>query len=403
MHTLTLDRITHRNTSQISVRFAYNVSVKDHIKAFKGIRWSQTHRCFYFEDTRDNLHHFFKHIQKKSWYLNYEALRKTTKRETPAPLVKPSKNPEDLKRKYTKLPQEHKALLKRYIQYLKGQRLSEQTLKVYGNFTVLFLDHYKNSALENLSPKDFRLFIEEVIAFKQYSISSHRQCVSALKHLSVLLAFPKADFDGLQRPKKDKKLPVILSREEVIALLKATPNLKHRTILALLYSAGLRIGELLALKCDAIDLDRMQLHIKKGKGRKDRTVKLAQTVVPLLLNYMESYAPTHYLIPGRDGQKYSAGSIRTFLKKGCTRAGILKAVTPHTLRHSYATHMMDHGVALRHIQELLGHAKPETTMIYTHVSQRDLLEVANPLDVTLSRITKNANEHQKVLISRQKL
>lgn len=403
MYTLTLDRITHRNTSQISVGFAYNASVKDHIKAFKGVRWSQTHRCFYFEDTRDNLHHFFKHIQKKSWYLNCEALRKTTKRETPAPLVKPSKKPEDLKRKYTKLPLEHKALLKRYIQYLKGQRLSKQTLKVYGNFTVQFLDHYKNSAIENLSPKDFRLFIEEVIALRQYSISSHRQCVSALKHLSVLLAFPKADFDSLQRPKKDKKLPVILSREEVIALLKATPNLKHRTILALLYSAGLRIGELLALRCDAIDLDRMQIHIKQGKGRKDRTVKLAQTIVPLLLNYMESYGPTHYLIPGRDGQKYSAGSIRTFLKKSCARAGILKAVTPHTLRHSYATHMMDHGVALRHIQELLGHAKPETTMIYTHVSQRDLLEVANPLDVTLSRISKNANEQQKVLISRQKL
>ncbi|RXG25442.1 tyrosine-type recombinase/integrase [Leeuwenhoekiella marinoflava] len=219
----------------------------------------------------------------------------------------------------------------------------------------------------------------------------------------MFLDFPKADFDGLQRPKKDKKLPIVLSREEVIDLLKATPNLKHRTILALLYSAGLRIGELLALRCDAIDLDRMQIHIKQGKGRKDRTVKLAQTIVPLLLNYMESYGPTHYLIPGRDGQKYSAGSIRTFLKKSCARAGILKAVTPHTLRHSYATHMMDHGVALRHIQELLGHAKPETTMIYTHFSQRDLLDVANPLDVTLSRITKNANEHQKVLISRQKL
>ncbi|MFD2825215.1 tyrosine-type recombinase/integrase [Leeuwenhoekiella polynyae] len=122
-----------------------------------------------------------------------------------------------------------------------------------------------------------------------------------------------------------------------------------------------------------------------------------------MLNYREPYAPTHYLIPGRDGQKYSAGSIRAFLKKECTRAGILKAVTPHTLRHRYATHMMDHGVALRHIQELLDHAKPETTMIYTHGSQRDLLDVANPLDVTLSRISKNANEHQKVLISRRKL
>ncbi|EAQ49583.1 tyrosine-type recombinase/integrase [Leeuwenhoekiella blandensis] len=405
MYTIKLDRIRHKNASQIAVHFDYDVSVKEHVKAFKDTHWSQTHRCFYFEDSSSKLRQFFKHIQQKSWYLDYEALRKAPKQPQ---VVQTSterllRNTTDLKQQYQQLPQSHKALLKRYVHYLKGQRLSEQTLKVYGNFTVQFLNHYKNKPIENLNVRAFRAFIEEVIAFRRYSISSHRQCISALKHLSILLEFPKAHFDGLQRPKKDKKLPVVLSRKEVIDLLRATPNLKHRTILALLYSAGLRIGELLALRCDAIDLDRMQVHIKKGKGRKDRTVKLAQAVVPLLLNYMESYAPTHYLIPGRDGQGYSAGAIRTFLKKSCTRAGIKKAVTPHTLRHSYATHMMDHGVALRHIQELLGHAKPETTMIYTHVSQQDLFEVANPLDVTISQITKNAKEQQKVLISRQGL
>ena len=143
--------------------------------------------------------------------------------------------------------------------------------------------------------------------------------------------------------------------------------------------------------------------MKRAKGRKDRTVKLAQVMRPLLYNYVQTYAPSFYLIEGTDGSVYSSSSVRAFLQKSCQLAKIRKRVTPHTLRHSYATHMMDNGVALRHIQELLGHAKPETTMVYTHVSQQDLLDVQKPLDATMDRLTKNDKEVPNVSISRKLL
>ncbi len=405
MHRITLNRMVHRGEPQIAIQFDYDDAVKQYVKAFGGVRWSQTHRCFYFKDSTSNLHQFFKYLRKKSWYLDYSALNsgtKSIKAET-IPAKQTKQKPQALQAVYKDLPKTHKELLNRYVKYLKGLRLSEQTLKVYGNFCLQFLNYCRDKSFENLDTKDVSRFVEDVIVKRNYSISSHRQCISALKHLGEFLNLSGLDYSQLKRPKKDKKLPTVLSREELIALLVATPNLKHRTILSLLYSAGLRIGELLNLRVQHIDLDRLQVHVKNAKGRKDRTVKLAQVLKPLLLNYYTSYKPTDLLITGRDGQRYSDTSIRALLKRSCKKAGILKTITPHTLRHSYATHMMDNGVALRHIQELLGHAKPETTMIYTHISQRDLLSVTNPLDVIVGEITSPDNQHKKVSISRQSL
>ncbi len=397
--------MVHRNEPQITIHFDYNDAVKLYVKAFEGVRWSQTHTCFYFKNTSTNLHEFFTYIRKKSWYLDYSAVKSGKKPSDlkPASLKQQTKKTQSLQAIYTDLPASHKDLLKKYIKYLKGLRLSEQTLKVYGNFSLQFLNYCRDKSFETLGTKDVSRFVEDVIVKCNYSISSHRQCISALKHLGEFLNLSGLDYSQLKRPRKDKKLPTVLSREELIALLVATPNLKHRTIVSLLYSAGLRIGELLNLKVQHIDLDRMQITIKNAKGRKDRTVKLAQVLRPVLLNYYTSYKPDDFLIAGRDGERYSATSIRALLKKSCSKAGILKPVTPHTLRHSYATHMMDNGVALRHIQELLGHSKPETTMIYTHISQRDLLSVANPLDVIVSQLKTPDNQHKKVSISRQSL
>ncbi|PHR98377.1 MAG: integrase [Leeuwenhoekiella sp.] len=405
MHRITLTRIIHRDESQIAIQFNYDDAVKQYVKAFGGARWSQTHRCFYFKDSASNLHRFFTYLRKKSWYLDYSALKNEIKSvKTESTITRqPNTKPKALQAIYKELPKTHRELLTKYVKYLKGLRLSEQTLKVYGNFCLQFLNYCRDRSFETLGTKDVSRFVEDVIVKRNYSISSHRQCISALKHLGEFLNLSGLDYSQLKRPKKDKKLPTILSREELIALLVATPNLKHRTILALLYSAGLRIGELLSLRVHHIDLDRMQVNVKNAKGRKDRTVKLAQVLKPLLLNYYTSYKPTDLLIRGRDGQRYSDTSVRALLKRSCKNAGILKTVTPHTLRHSYATHMMDNGVALRHIQELLGHAKPETTMIYTHISQRDLLSVTNPLDVIVGEITSPDNQHKKVSISRQSL
>ena len=253
------------------------------------------------------------------------------------------------------------------------------------------MNYLNEKPLGEVTNKDVEHFLEDVFVPKKYSVSSHRQFISAVKLLKAFYPECTIATEHLKRPKKSKYLPLVLSKEEVIDLLRCTKNLKHRAVLAMIYSAGLRISELLNLQLRHIDIDRRQIIVKNSKGRRDRIVILAESFIPLLLNYINSYQPKNYFVEGfKEGEKYSAESVRGFLKVSCKNANIQKRVTPHTLRHSYATHLLENGIDLRYIQELLGHAKPETTMIYTHVSKKDLLQIKSPLDMAL----KNLAEHQ---------
>jgi site-specific recombinase XerD len=275
---------------------------------------------------------------------------------------------------------EQKYILDQYIRYLEGLRLSKSTVVTYRNFIIFLLLFWKDKPLTDLDNPSTQRFVELVVKRRNYGISTHRQLISALRHFGDRFTESGLDPTLLTRPYKSRSLPLILSKEEVIDLLRATYNLKHRTILALLYSCGLRISEVQNLRLADVDLDRRQLIVRQGKGRKDRYIVLAESTIPLLINYVSSCKPSYYVFHGAKGATYSASSIRAFLKRSCRRAGIRKQVTPHTLRHSYATHLIENGVNLRIVQELLGHSKPETTMIYTHVAKKDLLSVQSPLD-----------------------
>ena len=175
-------------------------------------------------------------------------------------------------------------------------------------------------------------------------------------------------------------LPSILSQEEVVLLLRVTKNLKHRAIIALLYSAGLRISELTQLHLKNIDVQRHQLKVERGKGKKDRFVVLAKSFLPLLQNYLTTYQPKKLFVESPSGTKYSESSIRKFLHKSTKLAGIKKNVTPHTLRHSYAAHLLEAGTDLRYIQALLGHQSSKTTEIYTHVAIKKFQNIKDLLN-----------------------
>ena len=283
----------------------------------------------------------------------------------------------------TLLTSAQRVILQKYAQYLRGLRLSTSTVVTYRNFIVFLLLFWKDRPLTNLNNADIQRFTEIVVERRNYSISTHRQLISALKHFGDRFTESRLEPTMFQRPNKSRSLPAVLSKEEVIDLLRVTYNLKHRTILALMYSCGLRISEALHLKLADIDMDRRQLVVRQSKGRKDRYIVLAESTIPLILNYVSSFKPQYYLFQGAKGGIYSASSIRAFLKRSCRRARIKKRVSPHTLRHSYATHLIENGVNLRLVQELLGHSKPETTMIYTHVAKKDLLAVQSPLDRAL--------------------
>ena len=190
----------------------------------------------------------------------------------------------------------------------------------------------------------------------------------------------KKNHYDLLRPRKESTLPDVLSREEIGKMLHQTNNLKHKCILAIIYSCGLRRSELLSMQIADIDSTRMLVKIRSGKGRKDRYVQLALSSLELLRMYYSEYQPRVWLFEGKPGSPYSAESVVNVVKKAASRAGIKKRVTPHVLRHSFATHHLEQGTDLRYIQEFLGHKSSKTTERYTHVSKTNFSSFRNPID-----------------------
>lgn len=185
----------------------------------------------------------------------------------------------------------------------------------------------------------------------------------------------------VRRPTKDKKLPTILSKEEITCIIQAMKNIKHKAILMMIYSGGLRVGEAARLTPEDLDRQRMLIHIKSSKGRKDRYTKLSEKALNVIDEYTAQYRPIKWLFEGaKAGRHLSRRTIEKIFDQACEKAGIKKDVSVHDLRHSFATHLLEGGVDLRYIQELLGHASSKTTEIYTHVSTRSLGKIISPLD-----------------------
>jgi site-specific recombinase XerD len=373
--TILLKKVAHRDDVQLLVLFDFNRILIDQIKELQGYKWSKTLRGWYTTFTPNNVAILKDKLKNEVIFKLHSSIYQTVTVKT----KRPQRNISD----------KNTLVLNLYVKYLQGKRYSESTIKTYATFIADFFDYLKDTDLVTLTNKNVELFIEDVFIPRKYSISSQRQFISAVKLFKAFYPECKIDEIELKRPKRSKLLPLVLSKEEIIDLLRYTKNLKHRAALAMIYSAGLRISELLNLQLNHIDVDRRQIIVKNSKGRRDRNIILAESFIPLLLNYLNSYNPTLFFIEGKPGEKYSAESVRSFLKRSCEYAKITKRVTPHTLRHSYATHLLENGIDIRYIQELLGHAKPETTMIYTHVSKKDLLQIKSPLDVALKSIVDN--------------
>jgi integrase/recombinase XerD len=374
-----LEQKIHRKESQLLLRFSFHSKLVALVKSIKNTYWSKTINAWYLKDSQENL----------------DLILSVFKNITAVDASKISKKTL-FKRNLTA---SQKKLLNNFYLFLKGKRYRPSTIQTYTFFVADFINFHSKTSLEELTNRAVELFIETVFMERNYSVSSQRQFISALKIFILFYPHTKINNLVLERPKRSRKLPSVLSQEEVLKIIQCTQNIKHRAILALIYSCGLRISELVNLKLIDFHIERKQLIVKNGKGRKDRYVSLADSFLPLLSNYYHSYKPKIYFVEGKNGGTYSPESVRQFLKKSCLKAQIKKTVTPHTFRHSYATHLLENGVDIRYIQSLLGHAKPETTMIYTHVKRKDLMDIQNPLDVALQKINNRGNGKQKVLLS----
>lgn len=219
-----------------------------------------------------------------------------------------------------------------------------------------------------------------MIETKNISISQQNQRINAIKFYYEKILGKEKQLYNLHRPKKEQKLPKVLSKTEIKRILNASENIKHKCILMLIYSAGLRRSELIDLKISDIDSERMVINICGAKGKKDRLSLLSKNTLALLRIYYKEYKPQIFLFEGQDGEKYSATSVANILKNAARKAGINKIVTPHMLRYSFATHLLEQGTDLRYIQELLGHNSSRTTEIYTHVSKKAIDKIRNPVD-----------------------
>ena len=271
-----------------------------------------------------------------------------------------------------------------FERWLVQKRYSKSTQTTYIEATRLFLRYWQHEGKTELSTftsNDINAFNHDYIVANGYSRSYQNQVVNALKLFFKTVEGLRLSPDAIERPRREHRLPHVLSKEEVKRLLEQTVNEKHRTMLSLIYACGLRRGELLALKLGDIDGKRKVLWVRGGKGAKDRMIPLSDKVLEMMRAYYKGHRPKVWLFEGaKAGERYSETSLQSVFKQACKRAGVNEKATLHWLRHSYATHLLEQGTDLRYIQELLGHKSSRTTEIYTHVSRRALERIRSPFD-----------------------
>lgn len=262
------------------------------------------------------------------------------------------------------------------------KRYSENTIKTYLGTLKAFQKYigYENS-IEHLEESEIIRYVMDVVKEKKLAYTTHKQLLAALKLYYKELFSREIHFSAVYPRNKPKPLPVILSNTEVKSILEALDNSKHKAMLTLIYALGLRSGELINLKITDIHKQRAQVHIKSAKGEKDRLLPFPASLKPILTIYYKQYRPKEYLFNGQNNIQYSRESLRKVFRLAVKKAGIKKEVTLHSLRHAYATHLMESGINVRVIQELLGHNSIRTTMIYTHVTNTHLNKIPSPFDM----------------------
>jgi len=271
-------------------------------------------------------------------------------------------------------------LKNKFIQQLQLKAYSKRSIENY-TMQISHLALFYNCSPDLLSTEQIRSYIQQKLNKDHVSKSWLNQFISAWKILYCEVLKREWNAIDIPRPRREKKLPVILSREELSLLIKLTINLKHRTIFMLAYSAGLRVGEVVNLKLTDVDSDRMLLRIRLAKGFKDRYCNLSPVILEQLREFWKRYRPQVWLFETKPKHQISERTLQTLFRQAVKRAKITKPVTFHSLRHSFATHLMEQGVNLPLIQQLLGHKSLRTTSIYLHVQQYSVDAVKSPLDI----------------------
>ncbi len=357
--------IAYPHRGRLRLLFRYDQAIIAFIKTLPYPKYDKKNRWWSVPDTeviRSDVQTF---AQQQGWTVEFTTGRQNSQR-TPRPRKKDLPN-------YRPCPEE-------YISQLTMKRYSKSTIRTYTDLFGEFINYYPQLDPKEISEKEIIQFLRYLVDERQVSASYQNQSINAIKFYYERVLGGRKKFYFIERPQRERRLPVVLSEEEVVRLIEVTENLKHKCLLMLIYSAGLRISEALHLQLKDIDQPRRQIVIRNAKGNKDRMGLLSESLLPLLNEYLQLYEPKTYLFEGMSGGKYSSRSAQSILRRAVQKASIHKRVTLHTLRHSFATHLLENGTDLRYIQTLLGHNSSKTTEIYTHVSTKALKDIKSPLD-----------------------
>lgn len=353
MKTIIIEPILYKDKNRLLLKFPYDEQLIEIVKGIGGRLWSNTHRCWHVANTGKVKHELLQAFSG---------------------IAQLKHNGETIELPSVEIPQG-------YFDKLEIRRYSQSTRDTYISLFKEFLNYFRDRDPEGIEEAEVKQYLLYLIKEKNISDSLQNQIINAIKFYYEKVLGNEKTIYYLERPRKSRLLPTVLSKSEVRSIIDHTNNLKHRTMLMLIYSAGLRRSELLNMKVKDIDFDRNLVTIKNAKGNKDRISLLSKQLVPYLKRYVDTYTPKTYLFEGQDGSRYSGSSVLQLFRRACEKANITKKATPHTLRHSFATHLLEQGTDLRYIQTLLGHQSSRTTEIYTHVSSQIITSINNPLDV----------------------
>lgn len=369
---ITLKHLLIQQEQCIGLQFNSDKVIQALIKELPNPKWSKKFNMVYITNNKSNLNLIFEKFRGVAWVnCNFFFQDRVLNSNNDSIDV-------DWFRKRAK-KQNFRPCPEEFLQKLELKRYSNSTVKSYIHSFESFINYYIDRELLSINENDIRLYLQKLIK-EERSNSYINIAINAIKfYYEMVLGMPNR-FYSIERPRRESKLPKVLSKQDILSIIKNTNNIKHKCIVSLLYSSGLRRNELLQLKLNDIDSKRMVIRVEQAKGNKDRYTVLNKSVLGDLREYYKIYNPKTYLFENpMSNNKYSSSSVLKIVVKAAENAGIKDRVTPHMLRHSFATHLLESGTDIRYIQLLLGHNSTKTTEIYTHVATNSFTAIKDLL------------------------
>jgi len=370
----------------MALHFDENKELEMKLRGIKNIKWSRQHNAWYLPVLREYFEKV-KTVVKECAEIDSGALKnylEQKKIRIPTAKVESKIKKVQVEKILTRpLSDENLEALRRFMEQLKLKSYSASTMRTYRGEFLALLQILKKKAVSDLSTEDIRryfVYCADKLGLSENSLHSR---INAVKFYFEQVLYREKMFIDIPRPKKPLLLPNFFNQDEVASIINATQNIKHKVMLMLAYSAGMRVSEVATIRTKNIDSKRMTILIERAKGKKDRIVTLSPILLVMLREYWKKHKPSKssYLFPGQtEGQPYSTRSLQLILQDAKEKAGIYKKGSMHALRHSFATHLLDKGTDVTMIMKLLGHNDIKTTLRYLHVTNRDLLQIISPLD-----------------------